>query len=111
MESTTNRRVRPLDACLSTISLGVVKKVIDKYVALVKMIDSGDLLKLDQGQLETVIPALGSRVRIVNGAYRGEEASLLALNTDKFKAQLRLETGPQSTSTIFADYEDICKLS
>lgn len=31
----------------------------DKYSAVVKMIDSGDKLKLDQTHLETVIPAPG----------------------------------------------------
>ncbi|KAK2105524.1 hypothetical protein P7K49_015038 [Saguinus oedipus] len=36
---------------------GIVKEVIDKYTAVVKMIDSGDRLKLDQTHLETVIPA------------------------------------------------------
>uniref|UniRef100_A0A8C8RK46 Kin17 DNA and RNA binding protein n=1 Tax=Pelusios castaneus TaxID=367368 RepID=A0A8C8RK46_9SAUR len=35
----------------------IVKEVIDKYTAVVKMIDSGDKLKLDQTHLETVIPA------------------------------------------------------
>jgi len=89
---------------------GVVKKVMDKYIAVVKMIDSGDILKIDQSQLETVIPALGGRVKVVNGAYRGEEGTLLILNTDKYKAQLRLETGNRTSSSIYCDYEDICKI-
>lgn len=37
---------------------GVVKEVIDRYTAVVKMTDSGDRLKLDQTNLETVLPAL-----------------------------------------------------
>ncbi|XP_078533196.1 DNA/RNA-binding protein KIN17 isoform X1 [Lissotriton helveticus] len=41
----------------------VVKEVINKYTAVVKMIDSGDKLRLDQAHLETVIPApAGSEV-------------------------------------------------
>lgn len=34
--------------------------MIDRYTAVVKMIDSGDKLKLDQTHLETVIPAPGT---------------------------------------------------
>jgi len=49
---------------------GVVQEVEARYVAHVKMLTSGDLLKIDQEMLETVLPALGGRVRIVNGAYR-----------------------------------------
>lgn len=39
----------------------VSQEVRDKYTAVVKMIDSGDKLKLDQNHLETVIPAPGER--------------------------------------------------
>ncbi|XP_078098968.1 DNA/RNA-binding protein KIN17 isoform X2 [Sander vitreus] len=38
----------------------VIMEVRDKYGAVVKMIDSGDKLKLDQNHLETVIPAPAS---------------------------------------------------
>jgi DNA/RNA-binding protein KIN17 len=75
------------------------------------MIESGDVLKLDQSQLETVIPAIGSKVKIVNGAYRGQEATLLSINTEQFKAQIRLDTGNRTASVIQIDYEDICKIA
>lgn len=39
----------------------VWQEVRDKYTAVVKMIDSGDKLKLDQNHVETVIPAPGER--------------------------------------------------
>ena len=38
---------------------GYVKQVIDKYCAMVTMLDTGHTLKLDQEHLETVIPAEG----------------------------------------------------
>lgn len=41
----------------------VWQEVRDKYTAVVKMIDSGDKLKLDQNHVETVIPAPGERER------------------------------------------------
>ncbi|TSK13146.1 DNA/RNA-binding protein KIN17 [Bagarius yarrelli] len=39
----------------------VIREVQNKYTAIVKLIDSGDKLKLDQSHLETVIPAPGNR--------------------------------------------------
>ncbi|XP_075713585.1 DNA/RNA-binding protein KIN17 isoform X2 [Rhinoderma darwinii] len=45
----------------------VVKEVIDRYTAVVKLIDSGDKLKLDQTHLETVIPAPGPIERSESG--------------------------------------------
>lgn len=36
-----------------------LQEVRDKYAAVVKMLDSGDKLKLDQNHVETVIPAPG----------------------------------------------------
>ena len=36
-----------------------MKQVIDKYCAMVTMLDTGHTLKLDQEHLETVIPAEG----------------------------------------------------
>lgn len=44
-----------------TVMLCVISQEVQgKYTAVVKMIDSGDKLKLDQSHLETVIPAPGS---------------------------------------------------
>uniref|UniRef100_A0A670J8F5 Kin17 DNA and RNA binding protein n=1 Tax=Podarcis muralis TaxID=64176 RepID=A0A670J8F5_PODMU len=70
----------------------VVKEVIDKYTAVVKVIDSGDKLKLDQTHLETVIPAPGKKVLVLNGGYRGNEATLESIHEKKFSATILIET-------------------
>lgn len=38
---------------------GVVEAVKDTFAGIVKMLDSGDKIKIDQAHLETVIPAIG----------------------------------------------------
>jgi DNA/RNA-binding protein KIN17 len=43
-------------AILCAAMQGVVEKVIDRYVGEISMLDSGDVLRVDQAQLETVIP-------------------------------------------------------
>ncbi|KAK1345625.1 hypothetical protein QTO34_008088 [Cnephaeus nilssonii] len=91
---------------------GIVKEVIDKYTAVVKMIDSGDKLKLDQTHLETVIPAPGKRILVLNGGYRGNEATLESINEKTFSATIVIETGPLKGRRVEGiQYEDISKLA
>ncbi|OWM70060.1 KIN17-like protein [Punica granatum] len=90
---------------------GVVRKVIDKYTGEIGMLESKDVLKVDQEELETVIPQIGGLVRIVNGAYRGSTARLLGINTEEFCAKVQIEKGIYDGRVIPAiAYEDICKV-
>lgn len=90
---------------------GVVQDVQERYVGVVRMLDSGDVLKVDQTHLETVIPNLGRRVKVVNGAYRGEEALLLEVDQQGFCAKLRVDAGPISGRVLDrVAYEDFSKL-
>lgn len=76
------------------------------------MLDTADLLQLDQEDLETVIPAVGGRVRIVNGRARGEAATLLAIDEERFCMSVRIEEGAAAGTVLEAvEYEDACKIS
>ncbi|CAH8390671.1 unnamed protein product [Eruca vesicaria subsp. sativa] len=91
---------------------GVVRKVIDNYVGEIEMIDSKHVLRVDQEELETVIPQIGGLVKIVNGAYRGSNARLLGVDTEKFCAKVQIEKGVYEGRVIKSiEYEDICKLA
>jgi hypothetical protein len=90
---------------------GVILKVEDTYLALIKVLDTGHKLKIDQADLETVIPNKGGRVLIVNGAYRGEQGVLVDVLVDQFKAVVRVDSGPYRGNTLDKPYEDICKLA
>ncbi|XP_057475843.1 KIN17-like protein [Actinidia eriantha] len=90
---------------------GAVRKVIDKYVGEIEMLESKHVLRVDQDELETVIPQIGGLVRITNGAYRGSNARLLAVDTDKFCAKVQIEKGIYDGRVLQAvEYEDICKI-
>ncbi|XP_032077352.1 DNA/RNA-binding protein KIN17 [Thamnophis elegans] len=90
----------------------VVKEVIDKYTAVVKLTNSGDKLKLDQTHLETVIPAPGKKVLVLNGGYRGNEATLLGINEKSFSATVLIESGALKGRQVDGiPYEDISKLA
>ncbi|XP_056849281.1 KIN17-like protein [Raphanus sativus] len=91
---------------------GVVRKVVDNYVGEIEMIDSKHVLRVDQEELETVIPQIGGLVKIVNGAYRGSNARLLGVDTEKFCAKVQIEKGVYEGRIIKSiEYEDICKLA
>lgn len=45
------------------------------------MLRGGDVLRLDQSDLETVLPAKGGLVLIVNGLNRGEQATLQSIGS------------------------------
>lgn len=90
---------------------GVIREVIGKYIAIVKLLESGKKLKIDQADLETVIPALGKLVLIVNGAYRGEKATLLSIDEKHFSVNLEIASGVLKGRKLSGiQYEDICKL-
>ncbi|KAG7566310.1 DNA/RNA-binding protein Kin17 conserved domain [Arabidopsis suecica] len=91
---------------------GVVKKVVDKYVGEIEMLDSKHVLRVDQVELETVLPQIGGIVKIVNGAYRRSNARLLGLDTEKFCAKVQIEKSVYDGRVIRSiEYEDICKLA
>lgn len=89
----------------------VIVEVKDKYTAVVKLLDTGKKLKLDQEHLETVIPAIGKLVRIVNGAYRGEKATLETLDEKRFCVDVVIASGLLMGRQLKGiQYEDVCKL-
>lgn len=94
----------------------IVDKVIDKYTAEVEVMDTsndtrdgGDILRIDQDDLETVVPKEeGRKVRVVNGKWRGSKARVEKLDKRKYVAELRLIDDDQ---IINLDYEDFSMIA
>nr|CCA18158.1 conserved hypothetical protein [Albugo laibachii Nc14] len=74
---------------------GVVERVEDEFCATLRMLDTSDVLQLDQDDLETVIPKEGNRVVILRGKHRKEIAQIVSIAFEEFSANLRLVSGPQ----------------
>jgi len=92
---------------------GVVLHVHDRYVGEVRLLNdpSSIIVRIDQEELETVLPAPGKVVRVVNGPYRGELASLVAIDEAEYSARIRLESGLlRGREVEKVEYEDICKI-
>uniref|UniRef100_A0AC34QTV5 DNA/RNA-binding protein Kin17 WH-like domain-containing protein n=1 Tax=Panagrolaimus sp. JU765 TaxID=591449 RepID=A0AC34QTV5_9BILA len=88
---------------------GEIIKLVDKYTAKVDV--DGDVLKLDQQHLETVIPAIGKDMLILNGAYRGTKATLLEIKENEYSLVLKLKEGLRHGREVVVAYEDASKLA
>lgn len=93
----------------------IVDRVLDdKFTAEVEVLDSGpndrdggDVLRLDQYDLETVVPKEGKWVRILNGPGRSKKAKVVSLDADRHVAMLELEDGSFLESVDYGDFSKI----
>jgi len=89
----------------------VVQEVFDKYRAKIKLLESGEKFKIDQEHLETVIPKVDGRIRVINGAYRDSTAILKSIEVSKFSVTIEIERGPFKGRVISGiPYEDVSKI-
>jgi DNA/RNA-binding protein KIN17 len=90
---------------------GVVIAIHDTYVGEVRLLENDAVLRIDQSELETVLPPVDGRVMIVNGRNRGCYGRLKSVNADKYNTSVVIESGPRSGDTMPAvEYEDVCKV-
>ncbi|KAH8860559.1 DNA/RNA-binding protein KIN17 [Schistosoma japonicum] len=75
-----------------------VLKMLDNYTAIVRTVECQTKIKVDQDHVQTVIPEPSSTVLIVNGAYRGEYATLDQVNKEKNTCEITVMTLPNSSS-------------
>lgn len=65
-----------------------------------------------QTHVETVIPAIGRTVLVLNGGYAGNEATLISLNERNFSVSIEITSGPLKGRRVDdVPYEYISKLS
>ncbi|DBA84002.1 TPA: hypothetical protein ACH3X1_006489 [Trebouxia sp. C0004] len=88
---------------------GVINKVLKRFVAEISMLDGGGILQVDQAELETVLPQPGGTVCVLQGPYRGCQASMVGIDEEQFKANVRLINCKQAGKVLSTDYEDVSK--
>lgn len=89
----------------------VVIEVIDKYRGKIKLLENGEKFKIDQEHLETVVPKIDGRVRILNGGYRDSSAILKSIEISKFSVTVEIEKGPFKGRVVSGiPYEDFSKI-
>ena len=89
---------------------GTILQVINDFLAEIRV--DGAIVRLDQADLETVIPKVGSLLMVVNGRSRGMTATLLRIHQDTFNCDIRVEEGVHIKRELLGvDYEDVCRLA
>lgn len=68
-------------------------------------------LRLDQEDLQTVVPNIGRPVVLLADPHRGCRGTLLAVHTDRFGASIRVDEGPaRGTELPLVEYQSFSKL-
>ncbi|XP_011172503.1 DNA/RNA-binding protein KIN17 [Solenopsis invicta] len=91
---------------------GVVQSVgTDSFVGKVKLKTpeevNGHIIRLDQEYLETVIPAIGKKVLILWGKYKGARAIVKKLHIEHYSIDIELESDKKIIKKL--PYEQVCK--
>ena len=69
------------------------------YAAIIKLLSNGDLIRVDERHLETVVPSKsGSKVMILNGLYRGQTATIVRVDEQNEKVLVNVERRSSGSS-------------
>lgn len=91
---------------------GTVMRVIDRYIGEIEMSGSGDVVRVDQAELETVIPQPGGGVLVVAGPMRGCKGTLVAIDEKAYAAEVKVvDKRSGEKVTVRLEYEDFSKLA
>ena len=77
----------------------------DGFTAVVQVIESRKRAKIDQSELETVIPTVGREVVVLIGERRGMVGKLVRIESEKFQVAVEVDG-----ETLTLPYEQISKL-
>lgn len=87
---------------------GVIVKVLDDgFVGEIEMLGTGDIVRVDQAELETVVPGVGKLVIVVKGALRGRRGTLKSIDEARYGALVALDDDKE----VFLEYEFFSKFS
>lgn len=87
---------------------GRITKV-EGYEAEIEMFGSGDVVRVDQQELETVVPSVGKDILVVRGEYKGETGTLESLEKEKYGGIVKIKHSGQDVS-IFLEYDSFSKV-
>jgi len=69
-----------------------IVRVVEPFLAEVEILNTTTKLQIDQDLLETVIPQIGNKVKVLkNGPYYGKVAILESIHPDSFSASVHLQ--------------------
>jgi DNA/RNA-binding protein KIN17 len=84
------------------------------FVGVLAVIGTGERLKMDQAELQTVLPSIGGRVLILAGRRAGSTGTLAAVHADRFVVDVQCGGGGGGGDGEVVrglEYEHVCKLA
>lgn len=87
-----------------------VVRSVDGFAAKVEIIDSGDLLEVDEQHLETVVPKRESRVMILRGLYREREAVIVDIDERNEKVAVNV-IGVSNGLNVQLSFDHVSKMA
>lgn len=81
------------------------------YAAIIKLLSNGDLIRVDERHLETVVPSKsGSKVMILKGLYRGQLATIVRVDEQNEKVLVTIDSRSSGSSEpIHCNFDQISK--
>lgn len=90
----------------------VVRLLDGGFVGELEVLGSGDVLRVDQAELETVVPKPGGRVAVLAGRARGARGVLASIDEKRFQGEVRLDGREgQGGEALWLEYEEFTKLA
>lgn len=81
------------------------------YAAIIKLLSNGDLIRVDERHLETVVPSKsGSKVMILKGLYREQLATIVRVDEQNEKVLVTIDSRSSGSSEpIHCNFDQISK--
>lgn len=81
-----------------------VVESVEGYAGRIRMLDTGDILQVDEQHVETVVPKKGSAVSVLRGLYRGRTATVESIDERRETVSVRVERGPTGPVELSFDH-------
>lgn len=89
----------------------IIKQVVNRNIAALKLLNTGKKISLPQEYLETVIPDVGRLVKLIGGVFKGETALIRSINEIKRCSEVEITSGILKGRIIpDVSYKDICQM-
>ena len=88
---------------------GKVLRVIDDYVAEVSVCKKSrtEVIRIDQAQLETVIPLPGDAVIFLKPPFRGQSATIISIDPKKHTAKIKIRNSGKEVNCSYGEISEI----
>ena len=86
---------------------GIIRRVIDKFGGEVHV--GNDILKLDQDDLQTVIPGPSEYALVIAGQYQDLRVKIIRMSQSGWEVEVEIDEGPETGHSVLLPLSHVCK--